>query len=83
LTEAAARTRERRLREIEQHSFLLAATGRADVARRYESRAQALHRLVDAEPPAAAGADDPAGPAFDSEPLIDWVGAGTPVARGC
>jgi tetratricopeptide (TPR) repeat protein len=83
LTEAAARTRERRLREIEQHSFLLAATGRSGAAGRYESRARALHRLVDDEPPAAAGADDPAGPAFDSEPLIDWVGAGTPVARGC
>jgi tetratricopeptide (TPR) repeat protein len=83
LTEAAGHNRERQLREIEQHSFLLAATGRSDVARRYESRAQALQRLVNEQPPTAAGADDPAGPAFDSDPMIDWVGAGTPVARGC
>jgi tetratricopeptide (TPR) repeat protein len=82
-SEAAVGARERQLREITQHSFLLAATGQSDVARRYEWRAQNLHRLIEEEPPAAATAEDPAGPAFDSEPLIDWVGAGTPVSRGC
>ncbi len=82
-SDATVQARDRQLKEITQHSFLLAATGQSDVARRYEWRAQNLHRLLEEEPPAAAAAEDPAGPAFDSDPLIDWVGAGTPVARGC
>lgn len=82
-SETAGRDRQREFGEIIRHSFLLAAAGQSDLARRYEHRAEILRQLIASEPPAANRAADPTGPIFDSEPLIDWVGAGAPVARGC
>ena len=82
-SETAVRDRQREFGEIVRHSFLLAAAGQSDLSRRYEHRAEILRQLIANEPPAAATSADPTGPIFDSEPLIDWVGAGAPVARGC
>jgi tetratricopeptide (TPR) repeat protein len=82
-SEAAARDTSRQLGEIVRHSFLLAATGKSDLARRYERRAEVLRLMIADEPPAAIAIADPSGPIFDSEPLIDWVGVEVPIARSC
>jgi tetratricopeptide (TPR) repeat protein len=84
---SAAADRERRLRNIERHAFLLRIGGRADEASRYESRAGYLRQAIEAQPQSSDGgswAADPSGPVFDGEPTFDWALPGAAVAaRAC
>jgi tetratricopeptide (TPR) repeat protein len=82
---AAVADRERQLRNIERHAFLLQMAGRAEEAARYELRAEYLRQAIAAEPRRGDGASpDPTGPAFEGEPLPDFELPGIAVAvRAC
>jgi hypothetical protein len=74
--------RERQLRNIDRHAFLLRVEGRAAEAARYELRGDHLRRATAAD--ADAISVDPAGPVFEGEPLPDWGLPGLAVAaRAC
>jgi tetratricopeptide (TPR) repeat protein len=79
---AAAEDRERDLRGLERHAFLLQMGGRAAEAIRYETRAGYLRAAIETERRRGDGASpDPAGPVFEGEPLLDWElpGAAVPI----
>lgn len=82
---AALIDRERQLRNLDRHAFLLAAVGRAAEATRYELRAGFLRQSVEIQPHSADGASlDPSGPVFEGEPLLDWALPGIAVpSRAC
>ena len=82
---AAVADRERQLRNLDRHAFLLSIGGRGHEAARYELRAAYLRQAVEAEPRAGDGASfDPSGPVFEGEPLLDWALPGMAVApRAC
>lgn len=82
---AAVVDRERQLRNLDRHAFLLSVQGRATEAARYEMRAGYLRQAVEAGPRAGDGASlDPSGPVFEGEPLLDWTLPGMVVAtRHC
>jgi hypothetical protein len=71
--------RERQLRNIDRHAFLLRVEGRAAEAARYELRGDYIRRGSTAAD-AAGSSVDPAGPAFEGEPLPDWGLPGVAVA---
>jgi len=82
---AAVADRERQLRNLDRHAFLLSIGGREPEAARYELRAVYLRQAVEAEPRSGDGASlDPSGPVFEGEPLLDWGLPGMAVApRAC
>lgn len=82
---AALVDRERQLRNLDRHAFLLSAVGRVAEAARYELRAGYVRQAVEAERRAGDGASlDPSGPVFEGEPLLDWSLPGIAVApRAC
>jgi tetratricopeptide (TPR) repeat protein len=82
---AAAADRERQLRDLDRHAFLLRACGRDADAVRYERRAGYLRQAMAAEPLAGDGSTaDCTGPVFEGEPLPDWGLPGVAVAaRAC
>ncbi len=82
---AVVADRERQLRNLERHAFLLQMDGRQREAARYELRADYLRRAIEAEPRRSDGASpDPAGPVFEGEPVLDWELPGAAVAlRAC
>ena len=82
---AVVADRERRLRNLDRHAFLLRVGGRSSDAARYELRAGYLRQAVETEPRAGDGASlDPSGPVFEGEPLLDWALPGMAVApRAC
>jgi tetratricopeptide (TPR) repeat protein len=77
--------RERRLRTLDRHAFLLRVQGRGPEAARYELRAEYLRRAVSADHGERDGGGvDPSGPVFEAEPLPDWGLPGIAVAaRAC
>jgi len=76
--------RAQQLWDLDRHAFLLRAVGREEEANRFETRAAFLRQAIESEPrPADGSGEDPEGPLFDCEPVADWAGAGTPVARAC
>jgi tetratricopeptide (TPR) repeat protein len=77
--------RERQLRNLERHAFLLQMAGRQPEAGRYETRAEYLRRAIEAEPRRGDGSTlDITGPVFEGEPLPDWQLPGPAiVARAC
>ncbi|HYW25912.1 MAG TPA: tetratricopeptide repeat protein [Terriglobales bacterium] len=77
--------RERQLRNLERHAFLLQATGREAEAARYETRAEYLRRAIEAEARRGDGSSpNLAGPVFEGEPLPDWRLPGPAIAaRAC
>jgi hypothetical protein len=86
LSPAEANDRERKLWNLERHSFLLRACGRSGEAERFEHRAAVLRSTIEAEPSSGDGAslsEDPAGPVFEAEPFFGWVAASAPPGRGC
>lgn len=82
---AALVDRERQLRNLDRHAFLLGAVGRAAEAARYELRAGFLRQTVAIEQHSGDGASlDPTGPVFEGEPLLDWALPGMAVpSRAC
>lgn len=82
---AAVDDRERRLRGVERHGFLLQMAGRSAEATRYETRADYLRRAIEDGPRRGDGASpDLAGPVFEGEPLPDWQLPGPLIAaRAC
>ncbi len=86
LSRLMAEDRERQLRNVERHAFLLQMAGRPAEASRFETRAAVLRRELEANPRSADGAswgEDPAGPVFDTEPVLDWLAAGPVAGRHC
>ena len=81
----AVADRQRQLRNLDRHAFLLSMGGRGNQAARYELRSSYLRQAVEAEPRAGDGASlDPSGPVFEGEPLLDWALPGMAVAaRAC
>lgn len=77
--------RERQLRNLERHAFLLQVSGRGAEAARYEMRSDYLRRAIEAEPRRGDGSTtDIQGPVFDGEPLPDWQLPGPAIAgRAC
>jgi tetratricopeptide (TPR) repeat protein len=77
--------RERQLRGMERHAFLLHMAGRTAEAARYETRAEYLRGAIAARPRRGDGSStDIAGPVFEGEPLPDWQLPGpTVAARAC
>jgi tetratricopeptide (TPR) repeat protein len=77
--------RERQLRNLERHAFLLQVSGRQADAARYEMRSDYLRRAIEAEPRRGDGSTtDIQGPVFDGEPLPDWQLPGPAIAvRAC
>ncbi len=82
---AAVPDRERQLRNIDRHAFLLQMAGRLEEAARYERRAEYLRQAIEADPRRGDGASpDPIGPVFEGEPLPDLDLPGIAVAvRAC
>jgi tetratricopeptide (TPR) repeat protein len=82
---AAVSDRERQLRNLDRHAFLLRVEGRASEAARYELRAGYLREAVESQPRPGDGASiDPSGPVFEGEPVLDWSLPGIAVAsRAC
>src|SRR5215467_1815515 len=81
----AVADRQRQLRNLDRHAFLLSMGGRGNQAARYELRSSYVRQAVEAEPRAGDGASlDPSGPVFEGEPLLDWALPGMAVAaRAC
>jgi tetratricopeptide (TPR) repeat protein len=77
--------RERQLRNLERHAFLLQMAGQQADAARYEMRSEYLRRAIEAEPRRGDGSTpDLAGPVFEDEPLPDWQLPGPAIAvRAC
>jgi tetratricopeptide (TPR) repeat protein len=77
--------RERQLRNLERHAFLLRVSGRAGDADRFDLRADYLRQAIESQPRKGDGASpDPSGPVFEGEPTLDWSLPGVPVAaRAC
>lgn len=82
---AVVADRERQLRNLERHAFLLQMHGRQAEAARYELRAGYLRQAIEAEPRRGDGCSpDPTGPVFEGEPVLDWELPGVAVAlRAC
>jgi tetratricopeptide (TPR) repeat protein len=82
---AVVADRERQLRNLERHAFLLQMAGQRADAARYEMRSQYLRRAIEAEPRRGDGSTlDLTGPVFEGEPLPDWQLPGPAVAvRAC
>jgi len=86
LSRQMAEDRERQLRNEERHAFLLQVAGRPGEAARYETRAAILRQELEVNPRSTDGAswgEDPAGPVFDTEPVLDWLAAGPVASRHC
>jgi tetratricopeptide (TPR) repeat protein len=77
--------RERTLRNLERHAFLLQTAGRTADAARYETRAEYLRRAIEAGARRGDGSSpDLTGPVFEGEPLPDWQLPGPAIAlRAC
>ena len=86
LSRLMAEDRERQLRNLERHVFLLQMAGRTAEAGRYETRAGLLRQALEKDPRSTDGAswgEDPAGPVFDTQPVLDWLAAGPVSGRHC
>jgi tetratricopeptide (TPR) repeat protein len=77
--------RQRQLRNLDRHAFLLQVGGRQVEAARYETRAEYLRSAIAAEARRGDGSSlDLTGPVFEGEPLPDWQLPGPAIAaRAC
>src|SRR5215472_12288353 len=82
---AVVEDRERQLRNLERHAFLLQMAGQRTEAARYEMRSDYLRRAIEAAPRRGDGSTpDVTGPVFEGEPLPDWQLPGPAIAvRAC
>jgi len=82
---AVVEDRERQLRNLERHAFLLQVAGRQAESVRYETRAEYLRRAIEAAARRGDGCSpDLTGPVFEGEPLPDWQLPGPLIAaRAC